>query len=85
MEPVCDGCGVNVSACVGLLERCQLRLVLAAVHRLLVAGEDPKRSLRARQHHRALARRRLRAFLAEEAARAPWPTCARIVDDRGAA
>jgi hypothetical protein len=51
------------------------------VHRLLVVGEDPGRSHRARQHHRTLARRRLRALLAaDDAARAAWPAWARAVD-----
>jgi hypothetical protein len=81
MESTCGGCGLNVSACRGLWEGCRFRMVLAAVHRLLVVGEDPCRSLSARQRHRMLARRRLRRILtADERARETWPAWAREVD-----
>jgi hypothetical protein len=87
MSAKCDACGRVIDGCLGLTDGCRYRLLLAAAHRLLVAGTDPTRGDKCRAKHRRLARRQMRIILEATdtagpaaVAREMWPTWAREID-----
>ena len=63
MAARCAGCGRSLGNCVGLTDACRYRILVAAIHRLLVDGADPTKGSRTRERHRAKARKQMRTIL----------------------